>query len=254
MSGDGCVFGMIINVVCLITCVVATVVRVPTAIRTKRWGAFGAFALLTVAVALTLPVVYYPVDWVLGEQNIANLILRFVLNGAFLLIGVSLVYVYGSVGARQYLLGWKGLVVAGGVVVALIISFAGLPRLGSSVSLNAYVDDPFMQLYASVGRIYPGYVAAVVLVPILRAVFARVYTSWMRVASALMWVGLGGTVLSAVLQFWITLVGETPVSAVMLTWVTYLSIIAFLTGVLLIAVMRRRDKAGGVQVASPRNA
>ncbi|MDQ6752648.1 MAG: hypothetical protein M3017_04355, partial [Actinomycetota bacterium] len=64
-------------------CLASAIWRLPAALKGRNAGLFWVFVLLTLAVGLSLPTIYLPVDGVLGGRNFANLLLRFALYAIF---------------------------------------------------------------------------------------------------------------------------------------------------------------------------
>src|SRR5450830_1451096 len=69
-------------------CAVLALARVPSALRGENRLMFGILVLMTLAILLSMQGPYLAIDHVLGGSNLTNLILRFVIFGAILLIGV----------------------------------------------------------------------------------------------------------------------------------------------------------------------
>ena len=67
----------------LAVCAIVAILRVPSALRGENRSLFGIFALSTVAILLSIDVIYRAVDAWLGSENYTNLILRFVIYGWF---------------------------------------------------------------------------------------------------------------------------------------------------------------------------
>ncbi|KNC17715.1 hypothetical protein AC792_13850 [Arthrobacter sp. RIT-PI-e] len=207
--------------VALVACAGGVALRVPGAVRGRGRLIFSALVLVTVAVALSLEPVYELVDGVLGGANAANLVLRLTLYAAFLLLGVRVAAALGSSPARRLISGSAGLVILGGAVAATVYFFLASDLPFSSTGLRAFDEQRTVRHYASLGRIYPGYVAACLVVPSVASVLdphARVVH---RIASACLAAGFFLVVLFVVLRLLPLELGTwdivLPFSAILLT-------------------------------------
>ncbi|VDR30884.1 Uncharacterised protein [Arthrobacter agilis] len=161
---------------------------------------FAALVLLTVAVALSLGPIYEGVDGVLGGVNLANLLLRLALYAVFLLLGVRMAAAFGSSLARRLIVGPVGLAILGLTVAATVYFFVTSDLPVSAVGLREYNGQETVQHYATVGRLYPGYVAACLVLPAAAAVVDRHALPIHRVASAFLAGGFSLVVAFVVLR------------------------------------------------------
>lgn len=173
----------------LIVCLAITVVRLPSALRGHNRSLFGIFALITLAILLSIEGPYLAIDAALGGINLTNLLLRFVLYATFLLVGVKAARGFGSPAGVRAIQGPAGLVVLGAVAGLTVLFFALTDTRGSTVGLIALPFSHSLEAYAALGRLYPGYVAACLLPGIWRTV-AGSGPVLLRVASGLFMLGL----------------------------------------------------------------
>ncbi|MBD7994984.1 hypothetical protein H9639_06700 [Arthrobacter sp. Sa2CUA1] len=143
--------------------------RFPGALRGRNRGMFTCMVLIALAMALSLPVFYNAVDALLGGRNLTNLVLRLALYAVFVILGVKAAAAFGAPRAGKLIVGPIGLVVLGLTVGLTVYLFAASELPVSSAGLMIYDDQRSVQLYASVGRLYPGYVAACICLPALAA-------------------------------------------------------------------------------------
>ncbi len=183
----------------LASCIVFALLRLPDAIRGRGRSVFAAMVLLVVAVGLSLPQIYLPVDGLLGGVNIANLVIRFSLFAIFVLLGIRIAGAFRSPRTRWLIVGPLGLTVLGAVGLVTIVLFALSDLPESSTGLFAYGDQDTVRLYAEVGRLYPGYVAACLVLPAWKGLLDPAGGLAYRSASALLAVGFSAVVVFAVL-------------------------------------------------------
>ena len=74
----------ILQWVVLGVCLLCTAWRLPALRSGHNRGLFWIFALASIAVALSIPSIYLPVDQLLGEHNLANVIVRLSLFAVYL--------------------------------------------------------------------------------------------------------------------------------------------------------------------------
>ncbi len=201
----------------------------------------AALLLLTFAVALSIEPLYDGVDAVLGGVNATNLVLRMVLYAVFVLIGVRVAAAFDSPLARRLIAGPFGLAILGLAIAATLYFFVASELPGSSVGLTDFSDQATVREYAAVGRLYPGYVAACLIVPTVVSVLDRRARPIHRVAGAL----LAGGFLLVVVFVLLRLMGLDlmrwnvilPFSAILLT----------VLGLYLIWLSHRRARRRAVQ-------
>ncbi|MBG6225136.1 hypothetical protein IWX63_001701 [Arthrobacter sp. CAN_A2] len=212
---------MTIQWVALGLCAAGAAVRIP-GLRDRRGGTiFLALVLLTLAVGLSIDPIYLAVDAALGGVNIANLLLRLALYAVFVLLGIRMAAAFGSTLARRLIIGPFGLAIVGLSVAATLYFFVSSELEGSSTALLAFADQDTVQQYAAVGRLYPGWVAACLVIPAAAAAFDRQGRIIHRVACALLACGFALVVVFVLLRlttldlmYWDIVL---PFSAILLT-------------------------------------
>lgn len=223
------------NVVALVVCFVALIVKIPRALkghgRPSTWG----LAMLSGAMLLTVAEVYVPIDRVLGGLNLANVIVRALGFGTAAAMAVTLARIFDSVRVERFVLSWRGaLVIAASTaaeVVLLVLahpqqSGPGVPPLGR--------DDHFYSWYTAIGALYPAVLAGILLIPTVRYIVdAR--RDWVtRLAFALMAGGLFGLVIvgASWLMYALGAVGIMQG----FHWIPWATVILFASGLLVHAV------------------
>ncbi|WP_434995608.1 hypothetical protein [Arthrobacter sp. Ld5] len=159
-----------------------------------------ALLLLTCAVGLSIEPIYLAVDGALGGVNIANLLLRMALYAVFVLFGIRMAAAFDSARARRLIVGPVGLSIVAVTVAATLYFFAASELEGSSTGLRAFGDQDTVQQYATVGRLYPGYVAACLVVPAALAALDRHGRTVHRLACALVACGYALVVVFVLLR------------------------------------------------------
>jgi hypothetical protein len=102
----------------------------------------------------------------------------------FLLLGLRMAAAFGSSRARRLVVGPFGLAVLGLTVAATLYFFVASELPSSSAGLRAFEGQDTVQQYAAVGRLYPGYVAACLVLPAVTSVLDRHARPIHRVACA----------------------------------------------------------------------
>lgn len=189
----------------LIVCGIATLVRVPDAVRGHNRAVFGILFLATVCSLLSIPEPYSAIDRVLGGWNLANLLLRFIVFGMVFLVGLRLAKGLGAARARRLITGpagrW-GLAVA---CLAVTATFLLMDTGGSSAGLEAHSDDSALNaalapLYAAAGRSYPAFVSLILLPPLMAAIMTRL--PWLvRAGAAMTLLGAAAAIASVPASF-----------------------------------------------------
>ena len=184
----------------LVLCIVFALLRLPDAIRGRGRAVFIALVLLVFAVGLSLPQFYLPIDRLLGGVNIANLLIRLSLYAIFVVLGIRIAAAFRSARTRWLIVGPIGLSVLAVVALSTVALFilSDLPE--SSTGLVAYGDQETVRLYAEAGRLYPGYVAACLVLPALKGLADSTGRPAHRAASALLAVGFGAVLVFAVVR------------------------------------------------------
>lgn len=182
-------------------CTVGAAVRLPGAHRGRGRPVFFALLLLAVSVALAITPIYDAVDGLLGGVNLANLLLRMALYAVFVLLGVRMAAAFGSPLARRLVVGPFGVAILVLTVAATLYFFVASELQGSSTGLRAFGDQDTVQQYSAVGRLYPGYVAACLVIPAVASVLDRRFRPTHRIACALLAAGFSLVVLFVLLRF-----------------------------------------------------
>ncbi|WP_052274028.1 hypothetical protein [Arthrobacter sp. L77] len=202
-------------------CSAGAAVRIPGLREGRGRTMFVALVLLTIAVGLSIEPIYLAVDAALGGVNIANLLLRLALYAVFLLFGIRMAAAFGSTRARRLIVGPFGLSIVALTVAATLYFFVASELAGSSTGLHAFGEQDTVQQYAAVGRLYPGYVAACLVIPAALSAFDRHARIVHRFACALVACGNALVVVFVLLRlttvdlmYWDILL---PFSAILLT-------------------------------------
>ncbi len=202
-------------------CAAGSAIRIPGLRDARGRTMFLALVLLTFAVGLSIDPLYRAMDAVLGGVNVANLLLRMALYAVFLLFGIRMAAAFGSMRARRLIAGPFGLSILALTVAATLHFFVSSELEGSSTGLHAFAGQDTVQQYAAVGRLYPGYVAACLVIPAALAAFDRHARIIHRVACALVASGYSLVVVFVLLRltaldlmYWDVLL---PFSAILLT-------------------------------------
>lgn len=205
----------------LILCAVGAAIRVPGLRGGRGRPVFAALVLLTAAVGLSLPLIYQAVDAVLGGVNVANLMLRLILYAVFVLLGIRMSAAFGSRLSRRLIVGPVGLAVLALTVMATVYFFVASELPTSSPGLRAFDDQGSVQQYATVGRLYPGYVSACLVIPAVGSVLDRHARIMHRIAGAFVASGFALVVVFVLLRLTPLDIGRwdvvLPFSAIMLT-------------------------------------
>lgn len=162
----------------LAVCAVLAIARVPSALRGENRSLFFVFAFMTVATLLSIEAPYLAVDQILGGTNLANLILRFIIFGAILALGLRIARGFGADDALRLITGRTGIAVLGAASAAVLVVFLMMDTEGSSAGLVAVAakDDhhaALVEYYGAAGRLYPAYVMLALLPAMLRTVAGK---------------------------------------------------------------------------------
>ncbi|WP_208747736.1 hypothetical protein [Arthrobacter sp. PM3] len=152
----------------LAVCALVALLRLPSALRGENRSLFGIFVLTTCAMLLSLKGPYSAVDAWLGSDNVANLILRFVVYGTVLLAGYKIARAFNSTRSIRLITGPAGIAVLAAVAAATVVPFLLADTAGTSAGLVGLANRSphnaqLIGLYAVAGRAYPGFVAACLL-------------------------------------------------------------------------------------------
>ncbi|MGO4858199.1 hypothetical protein [Arthrobacter sp. 2MCAF14] len=178
-------------------CLVLTAIRIPSAVRGENRMMFVLFALISLDILLSIEGPYLLIDAWLGSFNLCNLLLRFMLYGTFLLMGIKVARAFASPGGERAIRGPVGLAVLGATAVLTAFFFFSMDTSGSTVGLAGLDRGPSLEVYAALGRFYPGYVAVCLIPGIWRSIRGS-GPVLLRVASATLLLGLGLLIVSQV--------------------------------------------------------
>ena len=144
-------------------------VRIPSALRGQNRLMLGFFALVALAILLSIEGPYLAIDAALGGINLANLILRFLLYGVCLLLAVRVSRAFNAREAQRILLGPWGLAALALAGAGTVLSFLLLGRMPSSVGLGAGDNQHWFELYSALGRLYPTFTGLVLVRRLVQA-------------------------------------------------------------------------------------
>lgn len=178
----------------LAICALIAAARVPSALRGENRSLFGIFVLMTIAISLSIEAGYTAVDSFLGANNVANVLLRFVIYGTVLLAGYRIANGFDSASSVRLIVGPAGLAVLAVNSVATVVPFLMANTAGTSAGLSHLPDQTphntdLIRLYTAAGRFYPAYIAACLLPPILGVLKRRVLPRLVRIGAAILLVG-----------------------------------------------------------------
>ena len=134
--------------------------RLPAAIRGENRGMFAALVLMAFGMALSIPFWYLRIDSLLGGINIANLLLRFSVFAAFIILGTKAAAAFNAPRAQRLIAGPVGFFVLGLAAAAVAVFFVLSDLPASSTALRAYEGQGTVAAYGDAARLYQAYVAA----------------------------------------------------------------------------------------------
>jgi len=229
----------------LAVCGALAAARIPSARRGENRLLFGILLLMTVAILLSMRAPYVAIDQVLGGRNLANLILRFIIFGAILLVGIRVARAFGARRALTLITGRAGAVALAVAGVAVIVTFLFMDTAGSSAGLEAIAakdarNAMLVEYYGAAGRLYPSYVA-LVLLPATIGVLRSRLPALIRTAALLLSVGAVAIALSLLFPM------IPPGLGILRFIVNYTAILCYVLGLALIWMAKLRAHP------SPRN-
>ena len=147
----------------LAVCGVLTLARLPSAVRGENRSMFSIFALMTLAILLSIDAPYLAVDEALGGMNIANLVLRFVIFAAIFFLGFRVARGFSAHDALRLITGPVGIAVAAAASAAVVAVFLMMDTAGSSAGMAAvFAKDErhaaLVEYYGAAGRLYPAFI------------------------------------------------------------------------------------------------
>jgi hypothetical protein len=173
------------------TCAIVTILvltRLPAFLRGHNRLMFWLMTLLDLAVLLSIEGPYLLVDQLLGGHNTANLLLRFIVFGFCLLLGVRVARAFSGFRAERVLLGPIGLGLLGVASLILVASFVLAGLTTSRVGFFTADLELWPAVYGTMGRLYPTF-TGIVLLPALTGAVRRRGPVLLRAAAAAL--GLG---------------------------------------------------------------
>ncbi|RKR13550.1 hypothetical protein [Arthrobacter oryzae] len=147
----------------LAVCGIATLLRVPSALRGENRSLFSILALLTLAILLSIDAPYVAVDQALGGVNVANLVLRFVIFAAVFFLGLRMARGFGADDSLRLITGPVGIAAAAAASAAVVVVFLMTDTAGSSAGLVAVAakgarNAALVEYYGAAGRLYPAFI------------------------------------------------------------------------------------------------
>jgi hypothetical protein len=220
----------------LAVCALVAVARIPSTLRGENRSLFGIFALMTLAILLSIQGPYVVIDQALGGINLANLLLRFVIFGAIFFMGVRIARGFGADSAHRLITGRTGMLVLLAVSVVMVALFFSMDTAGSSAGLSAVSGkDPrhfaLVEYYGAAGRAYPAYIVLTLLPAMVRAARDRL-PILVRIAAALL--ALGGVAVALTLLFPVI----PPTLGQIEFIINYTAVLCFVVGLALIWVAK----------------
>ncbi|MGG5173826.1 hypothetical protein ACQQCD_02225 [Pseudarthrobacter sp. J1763] len=186
--------GSLLEWACFAVCIILAGLRVPSLLQGRNPLMFWIFVLSGLAVLLSIRGPYFFFDSLLGSSNYVNLILRYVVFAAVVLGGARIARAFGSSRAHRALVGPPGLIVLAVMSVAVLATFLLMDTSGTGLGMDGISDrNPVnavcYEIYAAAGRLYPAYVAAVLLPAAWRVVRGGLPAIF-RVSTAVLGAGL----------------------------------------------------------------
>ena len=164
--------------------------RLPGAIRGENRGMFYALLFTATAMGLSIPAIYLSVDSMLGGVNVANLLIRYLVFAALLILGIKAATAFNAPHAQRLISGPLGLVVLGAVSAAVAVLFllSDLPE--SSTALQAYWDQGTVSAYGETARLYQAYVAGCLAPSMFFGAADSRHRAEIRISAGLMSLGM----------------------------------------------------------------
>lgn len=216
----------------LLSCTAVTVARIPSALRKENRSLFAIFALMALAVLLSIEAPYLAIDGALGGFNLANLALRLVIFGALMAVGYRIAKGFGTAWTHRLIIGPPGWVALGVCVAAVSVLFVLLDTSVSAVGMHqepgtAAHQQVLLEYYGAVGRLYPAYVVAVLLPSMFRTALGN-FPVLIRIAALLLSLGSVAIILTLGFPF-------IPVAFSALMYIlNYTAILCFVAGLAMI--------------------
>ena len=216
----------------LAVCGLVAIARVPSMLRGENRTLFWIFALMTLAIVLSIEAPYVAIDQALGGFNLANLILRFVIFAAILCVGIRVTRGFGATDGYRLLTGPIGIAALALVSLAVIGVFLMIDSQGSSagmaqISAKGGTDAVLVEYYGAAGRAYPTYVSLVLLPAMVRAVRGSLP---LPIRAAAFLLAVGAMAIALTLLFPVMPPGWGPAKFV----INYTAVLCFVIGLALI--------------------
>jgi hypothetical protein len=216
----------------------ATLSRIPNLVRRKNRSIFYALALLTLAILLSIDGPYLAIDALLGNANVANLLLRFIIFGAIFFLALRIAAGFGDSRGIQLIRGRTGMLALGLICAVLVVCFFLMDTSGSSAGLvdvaaKNQQNALLVEYYGAAGRAYPAYVCLAILPGMLRAIRSPL-PALLRMSAALLAVGSIAIPLSLLFPL------VPPELGFLRFVVNYTAILCFVVGLALIWVASGR--------------
>jgi hypothetical protein len=238
------------TVAALLACTLAAAIKLPRAVRGEGRVSFFGLVFLAVGLLLAIPEVYMTVDGRLGGHNLTNLIIRVMVQLVGVAVAVSLARVFSAYRVESFVLSLPGYMA---VAVSIALMGAMLAPMGawaySSPGMSAFSGDPWLLSYALVGTLYPSILAAALLPPVLRFVFASKGAVVPRIAYLLIVIGMIALVLVSVVQL-LALLGVLELGG-LAPALASLSPVGFGAGMLMLSVWSLGVRLRVAQVKQP---
>jgi hypothetical protein len=230
----------------LAACGLVAMARIPSALRGKNRTIFYIFALMTLAILLSIEAPYLAIDQALGGINIANLVLRLVIFAALYFVGIRVTRGFGADKAYRLITGPIGMAALALTSLIVVAVFLMMDTAGSSVGLvEVSAKDSrnglLVEYYGATGRAYPAYVS-IVLLPVMARAVGSTLPALVRVAALLLAIGSVAVALTLLFPFY-------PAGWAGATFlVNYTAVLCFVLGLALIAVARLVHGSGSSKV------
>ena len=226
----------------LAVCGLVSVARVPSAVRGKNRTLFYIFALMTLAILLSIQAPYVAIDQALGGVNAANLLLRFVIFAAIFFVGIRVTRGFGADDAYRLLTGRTGVAVLALTSLIVVGVFLMMDTAGSSAGMGSVSAKDarhglLVEYYGAAGRAYPAYVSLVLLPAMVRACRSS-FPLLVRVAAFLL--ALGAVAIGASLLF----PALPPALGSVEFVINYTAVLCFVIGLALIWVAKLQSGWG----------
>ncbi|MEQ4519465.1 hypothetical protein ABLI39_08890 [Pseudarthrobacter sp. B907] len=222
----------------LVICAALALARIPSALRGENRLLLGILLLMTFAILLSIQAPYVAIDQALGGRNLANLILRFIIFGAILLVGIRVARAFGACRALKLITGRAGAVAFTIAGVAVVVAFLLMDTAGSSAGLTSVAaldahNAALVEYYGAAGRLYPSYVS-LVLLPATLGVFRSRLPALIRTAALLLSVGTVAIALSLLSPV------IPPGLGILRFIVNYTAVLGYVVGMALIWIAKLR--------------